>query len=65
LLCERFPSPGAEESMELCQQLKQVNTVDNYIDQFEDWMTAMRKGPSLFARRIFPAKVYMWTEKNH
>jgi hypothetical protein len=43
LLCERFPSPGAEESMELCQQLKQVNTVDHYIDQFEDWMTAMRK----------------------
>jgi hypothetical protein len=42
LLCERFPCPGAEESMELCQQLKQTTSVKHYIDQFEDWMTLMK-----------------------
>jgi hypothetical protein len=32
LLSERFPPPLADDSIEQCQVLKQLNTVDNYID---------------------------------
>jgi hypothetical protein len=46
LLCDRFPSSGAEETMELCQQLKQIGTVEHYIEQFERWMFGMKRDHS-------------------
>lgn len=46
LLCERFPAPGVDESMEQCIQLKQQTTVNQYIDLFEEWMTVMKRDRS-------------------
>jgi hypothetical protein len=43
LLLDRFPDSGIHESMEQFQQLKQQNTVNTYIDLFEEWMTAMKR----------------------
>jgi hypothetical protein len=53
LLCERFPGPSADDSMEQCQVLKQLNTVDNYIDQFEEWMSVMRKDHNYLTENFF------------
>jgi hypothetical protein len=43
LLLDRFPDSGIHESMEQFQQLKQNTTVNQYIDLFEEWMTAMKR----------------------
>jgi hypothetical protein len=43
LLLDRFPDSGVHESMEQFQQLKQLSTVNQYIDSFEEWMTAMKR----------------------
>jgi hypothetical protein len=53
LLCERFPGASADDSMEQCQVLKQVNIVDNYIDQFEEWMTLMRRDHNYLPENFF------------
>jgi hypothetical protein len=53
LLCDRFPSSGAEETMELCQQLKQTSTVEQYIEQFEQWMLDMKRDHSYFPEGFF------------
>jgi hypothetical protein len=47
LLCERFPgpTPTPDDSLEQCQVLKEINTMENYIDQSEGWMTR----PQLFS----------------
>jgi hypothetical protein len=39
--------------MEQCQVLKQLNTVDNYIDQFEDWMSLMKKDHPYLTENFF------------
>jgi hypothetical protein len=39
--------------MEQCQVLKQLNTVDNYIDQFEDWMSLMKKDHPYLTEHFF------------
>ncbi|KAK1649380.1 hypothetical protein QYE76_067185 [Lolium multiflorum] len=38
-----FPDAGAQESMENFQHLKQMTTVNAYVDAFEEWMTRMKK----------------------
>lgn len=43
LLCERFPSPGVDESMEQCIYLKQQTILNSYVDLFEEWMTIMKR----------------------
>jgi hypothetical protein len=53
LLSERFPTPLADDSMEQCQVLKQLNTVDNYIVQFEDWMSLMKKDHPYLTENFF------------
>lgn len=53
LLCERFPGPRADESMEQCQQLQQINSVDHYIDLFEDWMTLMKRDHNYLPESFF------------
>ncbi|KAK1629780.1 hypothetical protein QYE76_004095 [Lolium multiflorum] len=38
-----FPSTVCTDPMDQMQQLQQINTVNNYIDTFEQWMTAMKR----------------------
>jgi hypothetical protein len=53
LLCDIFPSSGAKETMELCQQLKQTSTVEHYIEQFEQWMLDMKRDHSYLPEGFF------------
>lgn len=43
LLCDRFPEANWYDSMDHFQHLKQINSTDNYIDQFETWMQLMTR----------------------
>jgi hypothetical protein len=53
LLLDRFPDSGIHESMEQFQQLKQSNTVNQYIDLFEEWMTAMKRDHNYLPEYFF------------
>jgi hypothetical protein len=39
--------------MEQCQVLEQVNIVDNYVGQFEEWVTLMRSDHSYLPQNFF------------
>jgi hypothetical protein len=43
ILVERFPDNNTMDPMELLQTLKQVTTVNCYIDAYEQWMTLMKR----------------------
>jgi hypothetical protein len=53
LLCDRFPEAGEYESMEKFQQLRQVTTVNLYIDQFEKYMIQMKRDHSDLTDKFF------------
>uniref|UniRef100_A0ACD5Y7D8 Uncharacterized protein n=1 Tax=Avena sativa TaxID=4498 RepID=A0ACD5Y7D8_AVESA len=53
LLLERFPDAGVHESMDQCQLLKQVTTINNYIDIFEDWRTIMKRDHPYLPEHFF------------
>jgi hypothetical protein len=53
LLTDRFPDTGAHESMDQFQQLKQISTVNLYIDSFEEWMTLMRRDHMYLPKYFF------------
>jgi hypothetical protein len=42
-LIDHFPDSISTDPMDQMQQLQQINTVNNYIDTFEQWMTAMKR----------------------
>jgi hypothetical protein len=45
-LIERFPDTVSTDPMDQLHELYQVNSVNNYIDVFEHWMTSMKRGRS-------------------
>ena len=57
ILIERFPNKNTADPMEQLQTLKQVPTVNNYIDTYENWMQLMKREkpyllPDLFVDRF-------------
>jgi hypothetical protein len=53
ILIDRFPDTVSTDPMDLLQQLHQQTTVNVYIDAFEDWMTAMKRGRSYLPQDFF------------
>jgi hypothetical protein len=53
LLLDRFPDAGAQESMDNFQHLKQMTTVNAYIDAFEEWMMRMKKDHPYLPENLF------------
>jgi hypothetical protein len=53
VLIDRFPDGQATDPMEQLQQLKQLTTVDNYINAYEQWMTLMKRGRAYLPQDFF------------
>ena len=53
MLVERFPDTQAADPMDQLQQLKQVTTVDSYINSYETWMQQMKRGRSYLPLDFF------------
>jgi hypothetical protein len=57
VLIDRFPDNTANDPMDQLQLLKQNSTVNAYIDQFEIWMTQMKR-KKLSAPRLLCGQIY-------
>jgi hypothetical protein len=53
VLIERFPDNVANDPMDQLQLLKQTSTVNAYIDQYELWMTQMKRERSYLPQDFF------------
>jgi hypothetical protein len=65
LLLDRFSNSGVHESMEQVQQLKQLSTVNQYIDSFEEWMTAMKRDHRYLPEFFFHSQILEWLEGHY
>jgi hypothetical protein len=50
---DRFPDTIASDPMDQLQLLKQTTTVNAYIDQYEQWMTQMKRERSYLPQDFF------------
>jgi hypothetical protein len=53
VLIDRFPDATANDPMDQLQLLKQNTTVNAYIDQYEQWMTQMKRERSYLPYDFF------------
>jgi hypothetical protein len=53
VLLERFPDTMAADPTNQLQQLKQLSTVNIYIDLYESWMTQMKRGQPYLPLEFF------------
>jgi hypothetical protein len=53
VLIEIFPDNQNVDPMDQLQHLKQVGTVDSYINAYESWMTLMKRGRSYLPQEFF------------
>jgi hypothetical protein len=53
ILLERFPDLLAPDPMDQLQQLKQISTVNAYIDTYETWMTQMKRERTYLPNEFF------------
>jgi hypothetical protein len=53
VLIDRFPDTIANDPMDQLQLLKQNTTVNAYIDQYEQWMTQMKRERSYLPQDFF------------
>lgn len=53
VLIDRFPDTAASDPMDMLQQLHQLTSVNSYIDSFENWMTAMKRGRNYLPQDFF------------
>jgi hypothetical protein len=56
VLLDRFPDNVAIDPMDQLQILKQVNSVNTYIDTYEVWMTHMKREKSYLPQDFFVAR---------
>jgi hypothetical protein len=53
LLIDRFPDTHSVDPMDQLQHLKQISSVDQYINLYESWMTQMKRGRSYLPQDFF------------
>ena len=53
ILLKRFPDMQLVDPMDQLQQLKQLTTVNKYIDDYENWMTVMKCERSYLPQEFF------------
>jgi hypothetical protein len=53
LLIDRFPDSASIDPMVQLQHLKQVSSVDQYINAYESWMTQMKRGHTYLPQDFF------------
>ena len=53
VLIERFPDVQSVDPMDQLQHLKQLSTVNTYIDSYETWMTAMKREHNYLPQDFF------------
>jgi hypothetical protein len=53
ILLERFPDTLSTDPMDLLEQLKQISSVNAYIDSYEAWMTEMKREMSYLVQEFF------------
>jgi hypothetical protein len=53
ILIEHFPDTTSSDPMDLLQQLKQLSSVNAYIDSYEAWMTQMKRERTYLVQEFF------------